>query len=172
MLFFKHSFWALVILFFLGGCTHHYIPNPSTFKLDQINEFSSQNAISLINAQESSDDVLFLHFGAHKYFGNLQKWTDTAIAITKRELADREMNIVEDSPKSLKLSIETAKGTIGLYVARCETTLRAETGDGYVQTYKGDNRSPVTIYRAADGAVMRAVVEMLRDEKIIAYLKK
>jgi hypothetical protein len=57
-------------------------------------------------------------------------------------------------------------------VVRVVTTLTAETNHGYVKTYIGDNRSPATIYRAADGAVMRAVAEMLRDSHIVDYLTK
>jgi hypothetical protein len=51
-------------------------------------------------------------------------------------------------------------------------TLSAETGDGYIGTYTGNNQSPANINRAADGAVMRAVAEMLRDGKIVDYLTK
>jgi hypothetical protein len=81
------------------------------------------------------------------------------------------MRLATDAPKSLKLSIEEIKGTFDFWTIRCETRLRVETGDGYVNTYFGDNRSPATLYRAADGSVMRAVAEMLRDRKIVEYLK-
>ena len=116
--------------------------------------------------------MLFAQNAGHKFFGNLQGWTATAIAITQRELTTRGMNVTENASKSLKLSIESVKGTFGVWLIRCETTLKVETTDVYIKTYVGDNSSPATLYRAADGAVMRAVAEMLRDEKIIAYLKK
>jgi len=74
--------------------------------------------------------------------------------------------------KKLKLSVNSIVGTFGFAVVRVEITLEAETSDGYVNTYIGDNRSPATLYRAADGAVMRAVAEMLRDPRIIDFLKK
>ena len=31
----KHCVWVFIIMLTLGGCTHHYIPNPSTFNLMQ-----------------------------------------------------------------------------------------------------------------------------------------
>ncbi|MCD4743010.1 MAG: hypothetical protein K8R67_11105 [Desulfobacteraceae bacterium] len=163
---------VFVILFLLGGCSHHYIPVASTYKLDSIIEFSTNHSISIVNSQLSTSDVLFATNGAHKFYGNLQSWTDTAIKITQRELTKRDMSVVKDAQKTLKVSIETVKGTFGVWVIRCETTLKVETSEGYVNTYSGDNRSPATLYLAADGAVMRAVTEMLRDEKIISYLKK
>ena len=55
---------------------------------------------------------------------------------------------------------------------RVIVTLRAETDDGCVGTYTGSNQTPANLYRAADGAVMRAVAEMLRDGKIVDYLTK
>ena len=179
----KHCSLMLVILFFLGGCgpqIHHYIPRSSTFKFDSIDEFSSNHSISFVNSQTSSDDMTFATRGKHKFLCNLQKWTDTAIEITQRELKSRGMNVAPNAPKSLKLSIETAQGTLqgrlqGTVVfwdVRCEVYLKVETGEGYVNSYLGDNRSPWDLYRATDGAVMRAVAEMLRDKEIVAYLKK
>lgn len=164
----------LFVIFALVGCTTtvHYKPKASTFKIDSISEFLSNKSVSLNNNQSSTLDVLVLTNGRLYVYGNLNEWTNSAIDITQRELVKRNMAIDEGATKMLKLSIETAKGTPGTWVIRCETRLRVETGEGYVNTYIGDNRSPATIYRAADGAVMRAVANMLRDPKIIDYLKK
>lgn len=106
----------------------------------------------------------------HEFYGDLKQWTETAIAITKREIIKRGLHVNDNSSKKLKLSVDSAKGTFGFAVIRIETTLKAETSDGYFNEYIGDNRSPATIYRAADGAVMRAVAEMLRDPKIVEFL--
>jgi len=161
-----------LVLFVTAGCTHHYVPNAKTFKLDDIHEFSSTNSIWLENAQTDSEDLLFATNGGHKFYGNLKGWTETAMAITERELTKRGMLVTGSASKKLKLSVSSIKGTFGFAVVRVETTLKAETSDGYVNTYIGDNRSPATIYRAADGAVMRAVAEMLRDGNILDFLSK
>lgn len=168
----KLSFGMFLVLLVTVGCTHHYVPNASTFRLDDIREFSSTNSIWLENAQTDSEDLLFATNGGHKFYGNLQKWTKTAMAITERELAKRGMLVSGSASKKLKLSVSSIKGTFGFAVVRVETTLKAETSDGYVNTYIGDNRSPATIYRAADGAVMRAAAEMLRDGNIVDFLSK
>ena len=166
----KRTFILITTLMMFGGCSHYYVPDASTFKLDAIKEFSSSNSISILNAQTSTKNVLLATNMGHRFYGNLQSWTETAITITQRELINRGMKIEKDVPKILNLSIESAEGTFGAWVLRFEITLKVETGDGYVQTYLGDNRSPATLFRAADGAVMRAVAEMLKDEHIIAYL--
>ena len=173
----KIIYYSLSILLIIGlsGCTRviNYTPNPSTFKMDVIEEFSSNNSISLINEQISTDDVEFASQGIAKFTGNLQEWTGTAIRITERELSKRNMNVTnEDVSKKLKLSIESVKGTFGAWVIRTEIRLNVETGDGYKNSYIGDNRSPANLYRASDGAVMRAVATMLNDPNIISYLKQ
>jgi hypothetical protein len=168
----KQLSWILLVLLVTVGCTHHYVPNASTFRLDDIHEFSSKNSIWLENAQTDSEDLLFATNMGHEFYGNLKGWTETAMAIAERELSKRGMLVTGSTPKKLKLSISSIKGTFGFAVIRVETTLNVETSDGYVNTYIGDNRSPATIYRAADGAVMRAVAEMLRDGNIVDFLSK
>ena len=168
----KQGIFTLVMLFALGACTHHYAPNASTFKFDPITEFSTNNFVSLVNSHTSADDVLYLAFAGHKHYGNYQQWTDTASEIARRELSKRGMTIVDSTQKSVNMSVETVNITVGMWAARCELTLKVATGEGYAKTYLGDNRSPATVNRAIDGAVMRAVAEMLRDQEIIAYLKK
>ena len=173
----KIIYYSLSILLIIGlsGCTRilKYTPNPSTFKMDAIEEFSSNNSVSLINGQTPTDDIQFASQGVTKFTGNLHEWTDTAIQITKRELSKRNMNVTnEDVSKKLKLSIETVTGTFGVWVIRTEISLNVETGDGYKNFYIGDNRSPSGLYRASDGAVMRAVAAMLNDPSIISYLKQ
>jgi hypothetical protein len=167
--------WLLSILLILLvtlGCTHHYVPEPDTFKLDDIHEFSSKNSISLENAQFATEEVLYASTMGHDEYANLPAWTDTAIAITQRELSKRGMHVADNQSKKLKLSVNSVKGTFRPLSIRVIMTLSAETGDGYVGTYTGNNQSPANLYRAADGAVMRAVAEMLRDGKIVEYLTK
>lgn len=167
----RHCISVFIILLLLGGCSYHVTPDTSNFELGSIPEFSTPNAISIVNSQSSANDVMFYTSGGHKWYGNYQRWTDTAIEITRRKLSERGMNVVNDAHKSLKLSIDTVKITNGIWVMRCEITLKVETNEGYVKTYLGDKRSPNNIHKAVTGAVMYAVAEMLRDENIISYLK-
>jgi len=162
----------IVFFYALAGCTHHYVPEADTFSLDDIHEFSSSNSIWLESAQTDSEGLLFATNMGHEFYGNLKEWTETAMAITQRELTKPGMLVTASTSKKLKLSINSLKGTFGFATVRVEVTLKAETSDGYANTYIGDNRSPATLYRAADGAVMRPVAEMLRDGKIVDFLMK
>lgn len=168
----KRLLQIFAVLFFLAGCSHHYKPESATFAFDSITEFSSNKSISLVNTNPATGDVLFAEQAGSTFHGNYREWTDTAIDITKRELTARGMNVADNKQKSLKMSVETVDAEFGFFVIQCIVTMKVETGDGLVRTYTGDNRSPASIFRAADGAVMRAVAEMLRDQEIVSYLKK
>jgi hypothetical protein len=167
----KRLLLLLIALLLLAGCSHHYIPRTTTFDFEEIDEFLSNSTVSLINDQPFSDDVLFLSRGTHDYYADFKAWTEKAIAITQREITSRGMKVVEDAPKFLKLSVMTAEGTTGMWQVYCETSLRVETGDGYVNEYVAKAGSPASLQRAVDGAVMRVVAAMLRDRNIIRYLQ-
>ena len=138
-------------------------------KSDSIPEFSSSNSITLENIQASSDDVLFATNMGHKWYGNLNSWTDVAIEITKRELTKRGMQITADSAKSLEMAILSARTTSGGWGFRSYVELKVITGDGYTRKFRGEGPSPL-LNRSADAAVMRAVTAMLKDDNILNYL--
>lgn len=162
--------WVAFLLLGCGG--RPYTPNASTFPLDSITEFSSDRSLFLVNGHSTSSELIFASRMGVDWTANLRSWTDTAISITERELTKRGMKIESDSTKKLTLSVQNVSAEFGFGAIRCLLDLRAETGDGYSKLYQGDNRSPANLLRAADGAVMRAVTEMLRDQQIVEYLKK
>jgi len=160
-----------IALLLLAGCTHHYIPRTTTFDFEEIDEFLAKSTVSLINDQPFSDDVLFMSRGTHDYYADFKAWTDQAVAIAQREITSRGMTVAADAPKSLKMAIVKAEGTSGFWQIYCETSLRVETGDGYVNEYVAKAGSPASLQRAVDGSVMRVVAAMLRDQNITRYLQ-
>ena len=107
-------------------------------------------------------------------FANYNAWTDAAIAIADRELSNRGISITNDADKSLKLAITFVKTTATILTLEYKTVvkMKVETGNGYAAEYAGINKSFYwfDLKRQSDGAVMRTVVAMLQDQKIIDYL--
>ena len=166
-----------IVLIFVSaailGCTHVYKPRPETFKMDEFTEFSSPITIAVLNDQ--SDNVNHVHLDrgiGGGMSGNKNSWTDTAIEIVKRELVKRQAVIQNNASKKLALSILSIKASETFWAIRYITKLRVKTGNGYESIFIGDNRSPATGGRAADGAIMRAVSAMFRDPVIIKYISK
>jgi hypothetical protein len=165
-----------IVLIFVSaailGCTHVYKPRPETFKMDEFTEFSSPITIAVLNEQPDNVNHVHLDRGIADFSGNKNAWTDTAIEIVKRELVKRQAVIQNNASKKLALSILSIKASETFWAIRYITKLRVKTGNGYESIFIGDNRSPATVFRAADGAIMRAVSAMFRDPVIIKYISK
>lgn len=167
---------AIAMTLSISACSgiHNYKPKSDTYDFPQVTEFRSDQNISVVNTSKSNETFLFGEAGignAHKWMGNLKEWTDVAVEITNRELSARGMTINPNAPKTLQLSILEASATSGGWGFRGNISLKATTGDGYERVYQGEGPSAM-INKSADAAIMQAVATMLRDEKIIDYLKK
>lgn len=166
----NRRFAAATLLLLLAGCAHHYTPRTSTYPFPGIEEFSSSQAVALVNTQTATAPVLYGDAGfGREWYGNLQEWTEVAIALTNRELSKRGMSIGTEAKKSLKLSVVSIKATTGGWGFHGYASLKAITGDGYERVFQGDSPAGL-ITRSADGAVMQAVAAMLSDKQIRAYL--
>ena len=160
-------FLAVSCALFLGACgAVSYTPKPDR-PFEAIPEFKSTNQVTLTNAQPSTEEV----DGGH-WLVNRNAWTDVAIAIAQRELTARGMTVAAGTRKVLKLSVDSANTASGFVKISSEITMSVETGGGYKATYTGRNSSAMMANRERqiDGAMMRVVVEMLKDPAIVKYL--
>ena len=164
---------VMMALSLLGGCAHHYTPTASR-PMEPITEFSSTNTVSLQNGQPSTADVQIFSNGMHRFYGNFNAWTNTAMEITARELKQRGFSIATGAPRTLTMSIESANYDQGMVELKTHVDMRVKTSDGYSALYVGENSSYMMAIpsRQIDGAVMRVVHEMLMDPHIVAFLTK
>ena len=152
---------------FLGACgAVSYTPSPDR-PFEAIPEFKSGHQLTLTNAQPATEEVS----GGH-WLVNRHAWTDVAIAIAQRELTARGMTIAAGAPNVLKLSVDSANTASGWVKISSEIVMNVETGGGYKATYTGKNSAAMAanLERQIDGAMMRVVVEMLKDPAIVKYL--
>lgn len=166
----------LIFAFMFIGCTQHYVPAVYPLKDGMWPEFTGEGGITLINAQESpgldgKPDFLG-SIGAQQWYGDLIKWTDTAIKLTTSELEKRGFKIEKEQSKVLKLSIPRVTVHQGVFQIRTIVHLTVETGDGYKKDFEGNNASGATFKRACDGAITRAVGAILSDETILTYIRQ
>jgi hypothetical protein len=160
-----------VMLLFSAACTHHYTPTADR-PFEPITEFSSTKSVELRNGQRSKADFLWLRAGVHKHYGTLDAWTNVAMEIAARELKKRGLTVTTGVPKSITMSVESAKTDVGFVEIKAHIDLRVQTSDGYSAVYIGENSSYVAanLHRQIDGALMRAVREMFMDPRIVAFL--
>jgi len=162
---------AVLILPLLSACAaaENYTPTPSR-PFEPITEFSSTNSVTLLNGQPSKEQVKV----QATIYADLNAWTDVAIEIASRELKRRGLKIVSGAPKAITMSVQSAKTDVGFVRIETDITMEVRTSDGYSETYVGRNSSSMVAenHRQIDGALMRAVHEMLMDPRIVAFLTK
>ena len=147
----------------------YYEPS-ADLEIGRTAEFSSTSAVTLINGQPSTQQVLFYSSG----YANLNAWTDVAGAIIERELASHGLKVVKGASKTITLSIESAKTDVGWHVARSKITMSAKTSSGYSATYVGGDGSAggfvANPSRQMDTALVRAIGKLLNDPQMIIFL--
>ena len=151
----------------LAACSTPYTPRPDRPFEAIAAEFTSSQSIALRNAQPNKEEVT-----SGRWRIDYNAWTYVAIAIADRELKKRGMTIAGDAGKTLDLAIESAVTESGFVKITSTIVLKVTTGDGYAGTYTGVNSSSMmaNFERQIDGAMMRCVVQMLSDPRIVAYL--
>ncbi|MFC1884377.1 hypothetical protein ACFL2O_06390 [Thermodesulfobacteriota bacterium] len=164
------SIVLFVLMIFFAGCTHYYVPKQYPVNAEAVPEIRGGGSLAIINGYESPYLMLIGMQGAHKWMGDMQQWTGTAAGLLKAELEKRKFRIIDGAPKTVKLKVVRAQIYWGFAAIRCILSLKAETGDGNTFEYEGNNASGWTLYRACDGAVTKAVTDLMKDPKIIAYL--
>ena len=166
---------AISILIFATACvqTHEMVPVPDTHELDPILEFSSSNSIALVNVQENDTVEEYSRNGSARFVASYRQWTDVIISILSRELSARGMIIDDNAEKKIELAVVNGITEIGFWRTETQAVLEASLGDGYDARVVGINNNTMGAAnrRQVDGALMRAVAQLLNDPKVIAYLE-
>jgi hypothetical protein len=163
---------AFMFIALLTGCTHTYVARQVPVPSGQVPRYAVPHPVKLTNAQDSSEPSMLGQQGFHKYVGDLQKWTDTALRVMKKELESRGMAANAGAAKEIKLTVDNANVHWGFATIRCIVRLKVETGDGYVNTFEGNAASGWTLFKACDAAVARSVAKALSDPKVMGYITK
>lgn len=168
------TLFFLLFLFAVAGCTRYYNPTETTFPINEsmVPAFAGKGTITVESMQPHGKEFVLVSQSGTTWKGDLGKWTDTAVNYLTLELTKRNLVVTGTAQKKLKVSITDANAIFATWIIRCKLNLRVETDDGYVREFEGNNTSPGTLFRAADGAVMKAVVAALNDPEIVAYLEK
>ncbi len=153
------------------GCSHYYVPSQYPVKAGTVPDYAGQKSIHIINAHKTSNVKLLAAQGIHKYLGDMQLWTDTAVGVLQSELESKNIQVTDTANKFISLKITHANAYWGFATIRCIVTLEVETSAGHKKTFEGNNTSPWTLYRACDGAVTRAIIAMLNNDEILRFIK-
>jgi len=158
----------------LTGCGPLIVKsNPSTFSVpaDAAAQLvKQQQSVALNNAYKTETQV-GIYSGTRDWQGDLQQYTETAITLLGREMTKKGTDLSPQSAKTITLRVRDVHANPG-WVIRSDLVLEAQYGDGTNSTIASENTSPSDAWRAVDGAIMRAVSQLLRDDKFLAYVNR
>ena len=162
-----------LLLVGLAGCAPMVIEsNPDTFEVPSTaaSKLRGQQSIVLNNAYKVETQVTIL-LGVPDWVADLKQYTDTAITLLGGAMTKAGVT-VGPATKSVTLRVHSVQAGRGPFTIRSALVLEAEYGDGTKSLINAQNNSPANAWRAIDGAIMRAVSQLLTDERFVAFVNK
>ena len=167
---------VVIAAMLLGACASNkqrYAPKVLTTDpsdLSALNKVSINRQVALINAQQSSDELLIGSSGATSFYSSLRDMTEAVVVNAQRELARRQVGTNPAAPTALNISVTEVSSDTGLLNVEAQMSLEVVTGAALTKRIKVTNKTPGSVTRAYNGAVSLAVVEILSDPQLLGYL--
>ena len=169
----------LIVIFQVIGCApkHKQVVLPVGIQMNpgMVNEFRGGSPLEIVNAQPDNHEMI-IHRGAYFHlYGVMHDWTEAVVTQLRKELSQREINIVPQANKKLSLCVKNAKIFFGSQVGGGQVysslKLKVESGNGHVRVFEG-NHSANSLDLAVGGAVTSSVAVLLRDPSFLEYITK
>jgi hypothetical protein len=87
-----------------------------------------------------------------------------------RELKERGLTVKDGAEKSLEIAVDDSHFERGMWNVAVTIEFTVAFGIGKVKHYSIRNSSPSTVGHTYDGAVALAVIEILDDSEVLAYV--
>jgi len=156
--------------FILCGCAQTYRAEVYPIAPSLItSQFSGSGPVLIKNEATEGRIQLGANNAGYTFWGDLRQITDTAISLLSGELSNRGFFVEKEASKVLKVKVIETRISQDMGT-RCSMQFYVETADGYKRVYSAYN-SGFTHTRTCDGAITKAVADVLNDSKIIEYMK-
>ena len=144
----------LVVLF--GGCTA--VPKALPMKEGMLPDFRVSGEITIENTSEDE---------------KLRAWTGSIVDFLSHELERRGAIVAGNAPIVLKLNLTDKKENqfYAYWAYKCTVFFVLETGGGYMRHFQIEDVSGLSVQRACNFSVTKAVAEILTDDIILEYIK-
>jgi len=174
----KLAMGFLASAFFATGCSTEPILHDYNWALYEINpalitteeNILAGNAISISFAGDTGEKIQIGELNRNKYFGSSAQLAQAVSVQLSDELKRLKVNVADSNRKSLVVSVSYPSTELGAFVVRATMRLRVEAGNGFVLEKAMSTGSPGTVPRAFNGLISLAVVAILNDPQIVAYI--
>jgi len=172
-----------MLIITISGCGPRYVvPDRLPMKDGFIEDFHSDVAIQLVNANTAEDIIPT----GKRLFDNkdskcgkiecaeLHLWTGQLIEILEEELKKRGIKVAPDAEKVLKIKIKDINFYLPFMAFHVRTWIKfnVDVGGIYSKSLIGRGKSGGTGLRAYGNAILWSVVEILNDPDIQKYIRE
>lgn len=163
-------FGVTLFVFLITGCTKTYragiYPIPPDLK---IKEFQGEGEVISIKSKAIVGEV-FIGKQMNTYYADLKQVADVTVSFLGEELSKRGFVIQGDAIKSITLNVTEMNLAYMIASYHCDMKIEYATSYGYRRIFFPDHSS--SLYKkACNGAIMKGVVDLLNDKKLIDFLK-
>jgi len=161
----------IIALFMLNGCTHNYTWKEYGVGARAISlKVDNNQEVRIIKGDSSKTKKMLGNIGMHKYYGNEQMLTDGIVTQLAKELRKRGANVTSPAAKSMEVTVNSTRFEMGMWRIAATLNYTVKFGNGKIKSYKTRNSSPSSVPRTYNGAVCRAVLEIVNDPEVQAYI--
>jgi len=166
---------SLILFIVLSGCANKYYPNIEARYLpdNTILNLNVTHPVAIKNMSTGKDETRLCRHTGHEFFGKPYDVTEAAIDIVKNAFQRKNINIDDNSDKTLALSVDNFTCESGWRLT-ATTTLKVRTGYGLEKEYTGsvkyENIFMTTL--SFEEALGMSVMQMLTDKDIVEYLEQ
>ena len=128
--------------------------------------------LKLIKGTSATTEKKMGNVGLNEYYGNNQQLTNGLADQLKWELTKRGVKITDTAAKSIELNVVHTAFESGMWKIAANLDFTVTMGGTKTKNMSVRNSSPATVDLAYNGVVALAVIEMLNDPEIAAYINK
>ena len=157
---------------FVSACSPIMIQSdPAAYPIDpkEVPEYKSKPGVAVTNSYEKPK-VITMFSGGRGLEADLQQYTKTTVDILSRELGNQSITVNASGDKTVALRVYDVVYEPGMWVLHTTLKLEADLGNGQKVETVGDNRSPGNAWRSVNGALKRAVVELMKNPTFVDYI--
>jgi hypothetical protein len=166
-----------VVLLLFTGCSikHDYVWNEYPIEPGRVTseiQFREGQPVSIVKGKSDSSKIELGYVGAHQYYGSVQSLTDGIAEQLASELEKRGLEVNAAAEKSLEIAVNRSRFDRGMWKIAAILDFTVAFGNGTTKSYSVRNSSPATVERTYNGAVAVAVIEILNDPDVLAYINE
>lgn len=156
----------------LQACgTVEYKPTEYPLRDGLIPSFNVVGDVQISNGQPSADTVIVHSYGPISMSSNLRAITETMVQQTRGEIAKNGRVTRGGKPKTIELKVNSLLSEYGIMVYSSKLQFQAKLGNGETIAKTVPHRSGI-VQQDLNGCIAESVMMLLKDDKVLAYLKQ